>query len=128
MEIYSWDCDGVIFINKDIRGLRPEPNDIIITGRSFEEKPETEAMLAKRCIMNRVFYNPLKYEEKTRESAGQHKARTINELKSAGYNVIAHWEDDEVQANVIRKECPDVHVIMVVHDLTEKENVRHLEF
>jgi hypothetical protein len=31
-------------------------------------------------------------------------------------------------SNVIRKECPDVPVIMIVHDLTEKENKRNYDF
>jgi len=127
-EIHSWDCDGVVFINKDVRGLRPEPNDVIITGRSFEEEPETRAMLAKRAINNPIFFNPLKYHEKSRQTAGEHKARTIKRLRSEGYNIVVHWEDDEVQAEVIRRECPEIHVIMIVHDLTYKENKRHYEF
>lgn len=128
MDIRTFDCDGVVFINKAIGGLRPEPNDVIITGRSYEEIPETVKMLEKRCIYNQVFYNPLKFEQKTRESSGVHKAGTIKWLEKQGYNVLCHFEDDEVQAAVIRKECPDVPIIMIMHDLTEKENVRNLDF
>lgn len=127
VNINSYDCDGVVTFNSQLAGLRPEPNDVIITGRSYEERPETEWMLAKRSINNEVFYNPLKFDHKTRESSGRHKALTINELRTRGYNVICHYEDDEVQADIIKKECPEVHVILLVHDLTEKENVRHDE-
>jgi hypothetical protein len=130
--INTFDCDGVVAIEintpfKRIIGLRPEPNDIIITGRSFEERPETERMLAKRSINNRVCYSGLRFEEKTRQASGEHKARTIKQLQAEGYTVVCHFEDDEVQAKVIRNDCPEVHVILLVHDLTEKENVRHDE-
>jgi hypothetical protein len=85
-------------------------------------------MLARRGITNKVMFNDLSFDEKTRESSGEHKANCIKALFSAGYIVTAHFEDDEIQANVIRKECPDVPVIMVVHDLTEKENKRNYDF
>ena len=123
--IRTFDIDGVCFINSTIGGLRPDPDDVIITGRSFEEREETEAMLARRGITNKVMFNDLPYDEKTRESSGYHKSECIKALFSAGYTVTAHFEDDEIQAAVIRQECKDVPVIMVVHDLTEKENVRH---
>lgn len=124
-KIRTFDIDGVVLINKEIGGLRPDQDDVIITGRSFEEREETEAMLARRGITNKVMFNDLPYDEKTRESSGYHKAECIKALFSAGYTVTAHFEDDEIQAAVIRQECKDVPVIMVVHDLTEKENVRH---
>lgn len=128
MKIRTFDCDGVVYINPEIGGLRPEPNDVIITGRSFEERPETERMLALRSINNQVFYNSLPFDEKTRESSGEHKARTIKVLQTSGITITAHFEDDPVQAAVIRRECPDVPIIMIIHNLTELENVRHDEF
>jgi nicotinic acid phosphoribosyltransferase len=127
-KIRTFDIDGVVWINKDVKGLRPDPDDIIITGRSYEEREETEAMLAKRGIKNKVMFNDLPFEEKTRETAGEHKANCIKALFSAGYQVTAHFEDDEVQAAVIMRECPDVPVIMIVHNLTEKENKRNYDF
>lgn len=101
----------------DVPGLRPEPNDMIITGRSFEERPETERMLAKRSINNQVFYNPLKFEHKTRESSGRHKAFTIKELQSKGYIVICHFSSDKVQAKIIKKECPEVSVKIILEQI-----------
>jgi hypothetical protein len=125
MKINSYDCDGVVFFNKNVPGLRPEPNDVIITGRSYEERPETERMLAKRSINNQVFYNPLKFDDKTRESSGRHKAYTIKDLQAQGYEMVIHWEDDPIQADIIKQLCPEVNVILLTHDLTNKENVRH---
>ena len=125
--IRTFDIDGVIAINKVIGGLRPDPDDVIITGRSFEEREETTVMLHRRGIMNKVMFNDQPFTEKTRESSGMHKANCIKALFSAGYNVTAHFEDDEIQSKVINQECPEVPVIMVVHDLSNKENVRHYE-
>jgi len=125
MKINSYDCDGVVFFNKDIPGLRPEPIDVIITGRSFEERPETERMLAKRSINNQVFYNPLKFDDKTRESSGRHKAYTIKDLQAQGYIIVNHIEDDIIQADIIKELCPEVNIILLTHDLSNKENVRH---
>jgi len=127
MKIRTFDCDGVIYMNKEVGGLRPEPNDVIITGRSYEERPETEKMLAARSINNAVYYNPLKFEEKTRASSGKHKANIIGQLQLEGYEILFHIDDDAIQADVIRQYCPDVPVVLVVHDFTEKENVRHVE-
>ena len=125
--ICTFDCDGVIYINNDIGGVYPGPNDVIITGRSYEEQPETAAMLRRRGIKNRVYYNPLPFLEKNRLSSGEHKANTINKLQADGVKVLCHFEDDELQAAVIRACCPGLPVVMLVHDMTEKEIVRHLE-
>lgn len=123
----TFDIDGVIYLNKEIGGLYPGPNDVIITGRSIEEEPETKKMLHARGIHNQVYFNPLPFNQKSRESSGEHKAAVINSLITLGFTVGCHFEDDEIQAAVIRKKCPMIPVVMVVHDLTTKENVRHTE-
>lgn len=125
MTVNTFDIDGVIYINKKVGGIHPGPYDIIITGRSYEEIPETKAMLKSRGIFNRVFFNRVKFDEKTRYGSGLHKAETIKRLQQIGYTVLCHFEDDEIQADVIRASCPGVTVVMVVHELTNKENVRH---
>lgn len=127
LKVNTYDCDGVIQINPEIGGVHPGPRDFIITGRSWEEKPETDAMLLRRGIGNKVFFNPLSFEKKTRETSGEHKAKTIKYLQTHGYRIGAHFEDDPVQAEIIRKNCPDIPVIMLVHGLTELENVRHAD-
>lgn len=125
--INTFDCDGVVQINKDIGGVYPGPKDVIITGRSYQEKPETDAMLLRRGIGNKVFYNQLAFDKKTRESSGEHKANTIKYLQKRGYKVKAHFEDDTIQAKIIAEKCPEIKVILLVHNLTELENVRHLD-
>jgi len=126
MKINTFDIDGVINMGS-FDGLYPGPNDIIITGRSHEETPETEKMLQRKGIENLVYFNPLSFDEKTRESSGIHKGNTIKQLIEEGYDVQIHFEDDIIQAKQISLIVPEVNVVMVVHDLVEKENVRHLE-
>jgi len=121
-KIIGFDCDGVITV-----GIYPGPDDVIITGRSFEERPETEAMLRKKGIGNKVFYNPLPYEQKTRESSGEHKANVLLGLKEQGTVINVFFEDDEIQKEIIESRCPWITVVHVVHNLTNKENERHLE-
>lgn len=123
--INSFDIDGVIYMGENIGGVYPGPDDIIITGRSKEEEPETLAMLNKKGITNEVYMNPLPFNQKSRVSSGRHKGQTMFYLEQAGYHIRCHFEDDEVQAAEIKKIMPHVNVVMVTSDLVEKENVRH---
>lgn len=121
----SFDIDGVIYISAELGGIFPGPHDVIITGRSFEEAPETIAMLTKRGISNYVYFNPLPFAQKTRVSSGEHKARILNNLREQGIKVGIHFEDDPIQAQVIADQAPHVAIVLLQHDLTERENVRH---
>lgn len=123
----SFDIDGVIYINKDIIGVYPGPDDVIITGRSFEEFEETEKMLEHRGIKNLVFYNPLPFDQKSRITSGVHKAITLNKLRDEGKDIKVHFEDDPIQIDQIKKIAPWVNIVYLQHDLTNKENVRHIE-
>jgi len=127
--VNSFDLDGVVIINGEI-GVRPGLRDIIITGRSIEEAAQTLQFLKDNYIENQVFFNPLPFDEKTRESSGFHKGRTIANLMKGGMPIRRHFEDDEVQiAEIERYIDSDVRktlgfsVIHISHDLTEKENV-----
>lgn len=122
--INSYDLDGVIYMGPNHVGLIPGPDDVIITGRSYEEEPETEYFLNSRGIHNVVYYNPLRFAEKTRESSGHHKATTLLTLLGMGFEVGIHYEDDPIQAEIIRQ-FTNVEVVLLHHDLVEKENVRH---
>jgi|TARA_R100000084_G_C4609402_1_gene127266 hypothetical protein len=127
MKINGFDIDGVIHLGNGVCGVRPGPNDVIITGRSYEEEPETKAFLHRHGIKNRVYFNPLPFEEKSRQSSGAHKARTLKFLKhEEGIEVQFFFEDDVIQKEEI-EESWNGKVIHVSHDFTEKENVRHLE-
>lgn len=124
----TFDIDGVIYMGKDYDGVYPGPNDVIITGRSIEEKPETIAMLKSKGITNKVYFNPLPFDQKTRESSGHHKADVIAALITLGSSIGIHFEDDPIQAAVINKIVPSVYVVLLHHNLTDKENVRHEEY
>ncbi len=114
----GFDIDGVISI-----GIHPGKNDVIVTGRSYEETEETEKFLKRKGIDNIVFFNTVPFNEKTRESSGEHKARMINKL-----GITRFFEDDEVQYNIIRQKCPDVELVHVKSSLVELENVRRDEY
>ena len=123
--INTFDIDGVVTI-----GIYPGPNDVLITGRSFEEAKETYAMLRSKGITNAVFFNKLPFDKKDRESSGTHKGRTIKDLIQSGVNIGVHFEDDEIQKAEIERVLDNygikgVTVVHIVHSLTEKENVRN---
>jgi hypothetical protein len=121
--VNCFDCDGVITI-----GIRPAKDDIIITGRSFEERPETEKFMKEKGITNKIFFNPLKFDQKTRQSSGEWKARVLTMLKNDGrIDVKIMFEDDPIQLEVVKEKCPWIKIVHIVHDLTEKENVGHDE-
>jgi hypothetical protein len=123
--INSFDIDGVIYMG-EYGGVYPGPSDIIITGRSFEEEKATLQMLKKKGINNEVFFNPIPFDQKSRESSGEHKANILNDLRLfKGIKIGIHFEDDPIQAAVIRETAPHVHVVLLQHDLVEKENVWH---
>ena len=127
MKVNGFDIDGVIHLGNGVCGVRPGPNDVIITGRSHQEEQETLAFLRKHGITNKVYFNPLPFKVKTRETSGIHKARTLRWLKEIKtIDVQFFFEDDEVQKAEIEKDW-NGKVIHVSHDFTEKENVRHLE-
>jgi CDP-glycerol glycerophosphotransferase (TagB/SpsB family) len=41
-----------------------------------------------------------------------------------GYRFGCHFEDDPIQAEEIKKIMPHINIVMLQHDLVEKENVR----
>jgi hypothetical protein len=118
--INSFDIDGVIYMGDAFTGVFPGPDDIIITGRSFEEADVTNKMLQERGIHNKVHMNPLPFNQKTRKSSGQHKGRTLFYLEEIGYRFGIHFEDDPIQAEEIRKIMPHINIVMLEHNLTEK--------
>jgi len=109
MKIISFDIDGVIYNGEDLPGLIPGPNDIIITGRSFEEADVTDEMLKNRGIHNSVFYHQVPLKKKTRELSGYHKANILKVYSEC----VIHYEDDPIQADIIRIECPHIKVILL---------------
>ena len=126
LNIASFDIDGVLFNGWDMPAIKLNANDVIITGRSIEEYSETIEFLQSRDIYNTVFFNPIPYDTKTRESSGLHKANTLNMLLKSGLNIVIHYEDDPIQTVIIQKNTP-VTVIHVSNPLVEKENKRNFK-
>jgi len=122
--INSFDIDGVIYMG-EYGGVYPGPDDVIITGRSKDEEPETLAMLKSKGITNKVYMNPTPFDQKSREDSGRHKGRTLLYLEEMGLRFGIHYEDDPIQADIIRKMMPHINVVLLQHELVEKENVRH---
>jgi hypothetical protein len=122
--VNSYDFDGVIYMGPGRRGVYPGPDDYIITGRSWEEEAHTFAIMNSMGLNNRVMFNQLRFSEKTRESSGLHKANCINQLRERGVIVDIHFEDDPIQAAIIRDNT-QTKVVLLEHDLVEKENVWH---
>lgn len=100
----AFDIDGVI-----TQGHYPSPNDIIITGRSYEEEYETTKFLHSIGLFNKVYFNQsVTINEKNFVTSGMHKAKTILEL-----GIEEFYEDEERQAEIIRKNCKTCNVILI---------------
>jgi hypothetical protein len=112
-EFNTFDIDGVIFINKHYRGVHPGPHDVLLTGRSYEEMGETFKMLDARGIMNKVIFNPLPFDKKTRESSGVHKGETLKKLINQGYNIGCHFDSDINDLNIIKELNPNLELFLL---------------
>ena len=117
--VNTFDFDGVIYFGNENPGVRPASGDIIITGRSFEEREKTEAWCRKYEISNRIIFSKIPFDLKTREISGYHKALTLRELQKTMI-IALHFEDDPVQKAIIEAMVPEVKVVHLVHELTEK--------
>jgi hypothetical protein len=118
--INSFDIDGVIYMGDIFTGVFPGPDDIIITSRTFEESEATNTLLHNRGIHNKVFMNTSPFNQKTRKSSGEYKARTLFYLEDIGYRIAIHFENDPIQAAEIRRIMPHINIVMLEHNLTEK--------
>jgi len=104
------------------KGIYPGPDDIIVSGRSFEQREETEDMLRSRGISpERLYLNPLPFNGRSRVTSGQHKGTVFSRLKNEeDIKVLLHFEDDPVQATEINRLAPWVTVVLLCHELVEK--------
>lgn len=120
MTINAFDYDGVVSL-----GITPGPNDVIISGRCFDEAPEINKKLRERGIFNAIYFNPISYElrgdhtEACRKISGHHKVAIVCMLKINGITVKNFFEDDNIQAKIIKKVHKDVNIVMVTSNLVE---------
>lgn len=122
MKIVGFDFDGVVSL-----GITPTPGDVIITGRCIDETEEVYNVLRSRgCLWTRVFFNPMllkdrgNHTEEARTYSGKHKANIIQKLKEEKIEVVRFFEDDELQASIIKEAHPEIEIVMVVSNLVEK--------
>ncbi len=115
--INTFDIDGVIYFGEDVTGVRPGRDDVIITGRSYQQELDTICMLKSRDIHNHVMFNPLKRSDDaySRKASGIHKAKCITKLKES-FKIGLHFEDDPIQIEEIKKVHPDLNVIHLVRE------------
>tara|TARA_Y100001980_G_C14428822_1_gene217855 strand:+ start:434 stop:838 length:405 start_codon:yes stop_codon:yes gene_type:complete len=118
--INSYDIDGVIYMG-DYDGLRPGPDDIIITGRSINTEKETQKMLLEKGITNPLYMNFKDEDFNDREQSGFHKGWTLFHLEKMGYHIGIHYDDDKVQIKKINEMMPDIKCVHIKHKLVPKE-------
>jgi hypothetical protein len=111
----GYDLDGVI-----TAGLVPTSDDVVITGRSFEEAPETYKMLRDMGIFNAVYFNPVPFGGKTLENSGDWKAQMAKQL-----NVAKFFEDDIRQMEIIKNNNPKIDVVLVTDKFIKDSQVRY---
>lgn len=102
----GYDLDGVIYktgMRQHILSI-PADCDLIISGRTFAEYDKTCADAAGSVPV--YIRGCGKFGD--RSAAGMFKATMINTL-----NVVKYYEDDEVQADIIKAACPKCEVILV---------------
>jgi len=98
----GYDFDGVVS-----EGIKPGPNDVIITGRTLEESYFTLQFLKENNIWCPVFFNTSEFEYKSTKSSALHKAKVIQLL-----GIQKFYEDTIEQALIIREFTP-CEVILV---------------
>lgn len=102
-KIIGYDIDGVI-----TKGIRPERDAVIVSGRSWQEAPETYKMLHDRGIFNAVYFNPIPFEGKTLDNGAMWKAIMVDLMC-----IDEFYEDDVRQAQLIKLKNPEtiIHLI-----------------
>ena len=88
----GYDIDGVLTM-----GITPEEGSVVISGRTFEEYDDFAKQAAELCPV----YIRGVGQQGDREHAGRFKAIMIKML-----GVTEFYEDDEVQAEIIKKKNP----------------------
>ena len=92
--------------------------DIVLTGRTFNEASYVNAELKKLgCEGIAVFFNPLSIKVRgngtveSRILSAQHKINVLSKLVS--FTGVIHYDDDEVQLNLIKQAVPSVKLMKV---------------
>ena len=120
--INMYDFDGVVSI-----GVNPSSSeDVIVTGRCRDESEYVFSILRQRGIKNAVYFNPLTLQargfntEFSRKHSGVHKANIISMFKKANVRIKAFFEDDQLQAAIIKANHEDLEIVLLDHNLVNK--------
>lgn len=120
--VNMYDFDGVVSI-----GVKPmRASDVIVSGRCRDESAYVRGKLMELGITNAVYHNPLTLSERgdhteyARKCSGVHKANVIATFKKWNIKVDTFFEDDELQARIIKSYHPEVLIVLLKHDLVEK--------
>lgn len=97
--LHGYDIDGVLTI-----GVKPKEPYVVISGRTFSEYNDYVKQIAS---VNPVYIRG-NGRLGDREHAGKFKAQMINLL-----GVREFYEDDEVQMQIIKKQCSTCRVFHV---------------
>lgn len=103
----GYDIDGVLLPYNGAEGLVPQEPYIIVSGRNYTQFYNTVNKLREKGIYGPILLRPSS-KVGDRVQSGEWKANVIN---FAG--VTTFYEDEDLQAEIIRKECPNCKVIMV---------------
>lgn len=110
MTVRGYDIDGVLS-----HGIKPFGGCCFaITGRSFEQAEHTYAQFKEWGIKDcAIYFCPMQGKDITREKAAHWKARMIGVL-----GVKIFYEDDLLQAEIIRQQHPSLTIHIVREDGT----------
>lgn len=102
--IRIFDFDGVLTNDKFI--IKPTINDVVVTGRSFEESSQVyRHIFDKFGFLPCIFFSPILKDirENFRQElhSGAHKHNIIRQLIDSGVTITDIYEDDIKQAEYI---------------------------
>lgn len=99
MGVTGYDIDGVLSI-----GVQPDPNGVVISGRTFAEYDDFVRQIAQMLPV----YIRGAGASGDRIHAGQFKATMIQLL-----GVTRFYEDDELQASIIHSAQPSCEIVII---------------
>lgn len=98
----GWDFNGVV----DTGRFQVSPDDVIITGNTYH--PDIIDYLHQHGIKARVYFPPDVRMAQNRNAVAVWKSEMIRRI-----GVTTFYEDDSLQAQIIRDSCPDCTVEQV---------------
>lgn len=115
-EVRMYDFDGVVS-----EGIHYplSYHDVIITGRTFQESKVVYDKMKELGISNAVYFNPIHLKDRgnhsiaARTSSGNHKATIISLLKANKVNIIEFFEDDQLQADIIKATHTELKINLI---------------